>query len=171
METKCCVTAVRERSEKNSFADPKTSDEGGKEVFQAPGQRLPWSLWRPLWVKLFPCSTWGTTSEQIYTLQPMEDPMLQHMDVVWRKLLHVGSSETGHPEGTATWRPMMWWSSSWRTLSSGRDFTLKHWSREKAWGRRNNRDKILCTDTHIPTHTPPWAAEGGKGGKRARSKI
>jgi len=63
-----------------------------EEVPQVPEQRIPCSLlWTPWWCRFFPCSPWKSMVEQKSTLQPMEDPMLQQVDILWRKLQPVES--------------------------------------------------------------------------------
>jgi len=65
------------------LVDTKLRAEGG--VGGAPGARadIPFqSLERTKVEQLFPCRSWKVTLEQIYTLQPMENPMMEQLDIL-----------------------------------------------------------------------------------------
>lgn len=60
--------------------------EVGEEVVEGdvPGTRSEIPLQpveKTLAIQVAPCSTWRFTVEQIHTLQPVEDPMLEQVDV------------------------------------------------------------------------------------------
>ena len=50
---------------------PRSEKEQGEEVLQVPKQR-------------FPCSPWRITLEQMSTLQSVDNPMPEHMNISWR---------------------------------------------------------------------------------------
>jgi len=82
-------------------------DRGREEVHQVSEQRFFCSPWRrPWWSRLFPWSPWSIMTEQISTVQPVEEPTMELAHRSWRKL---------KPMETPHWsRGNMWGGSSCR---------------------------------------------------------
>jgi len=61
---------------------PRPVKKEREEVLQALEQRFPCSPWsRSRYSNLYFCRPWRTTVQQISTLQPVEDPILQQVDM------------------------------------------------------------------------------------------
>jgi len=66
----------------NVPADTKVSEEGGDEGAQGTRAEIPLQPMVKTMVKqAVPCSPWRTTSEQITTMQPVEDSTLEQGDM------------------------------------------------------------------------------------------
>jgi len=87
---------------------PRSVQKEGEEVLQVPERIFPCSPWgRPWWCRWSSCvqvsSSW-TVVEQMSTLQPVEDPTFQWVDVPWRKLQsmesHTGAGGGCQKKGT-----------------------------------------------------------------------
>ncbi|KAK4830926.1 hypothetical protein QYF61_014299 [Mycteria americana] len=62
--------------------DTKVSEEGGRGGAPGAGAEIPLQpMEKTTVVQVTPCNPWRTTSEQISMLQPVDDPVLEHMDV------------------------------------------------------------------------------------------
>ena len=171
---------VRKNVRETALQTLRSVKKKGEEVLQMLELRFPYSPWRRSWrSSLSPCNTKKTMSEQIPTLQPMEDPMTEQVGMPWQKLQPMESpcrsrlqsgavacreeptQEQPVPEGL---HPME------RTHAGAVCEGLSpmggtpRWSRGRVWRGRSSREDLVRAD-HSPCSSSTCAAWQGGGRK------
>ena len=87
-----------------SPAAPKVSAAGGQEVLQAGSSSSPAACGEAPGGAGCPPAAHGSHTEQISTLQPVEEPPVEQVDVAWRRLRPMESPRRSRPRAGAAAR-------------------------------------------------------------------
>ena len=156
----------------------------GKHVIQVPEKRFLCSPWRRLWWHKFsPCSPWRLMVELISTLQPVQDPTLQQVEMPWRMLKPVDSPSRNRfsgrncsPRGTALEQSVPEGLYLMEQTHAGAVCKglysmggTPRWSRSTLWEEKSTEMKCYELTTN-PIFHPPCTTPGVGGGRRIRNE-